>query len=334
MRTVVIKLENLIDIDKWEQLQDALFELTNLSMVLVDYQGIIISKHSGIRSFCQIVRSDKEMSKYCEKCYARGAIEAIRQEKPYYYLCHFNLIDLVIPIMLKNQYIGSIMVGQIKSDVKEQPLKKILDIPNTKEIIERLSQEYEEIPFINLEEMSRLEEMLLQLRDYLLIEAENKTLILQSYQQTLGIKRQKNLFEQKELSLIPLKNLAEEIEVSVVEKIILNDKYKVRNPILQPAVDILLLNKDRMYTLKELSEIVHISSGYLSKLLKEEFGISFSQLYPQIKIEWSKKLLEQTDLHVAEISEKLGFEESSYFIRIFKKREGITPLKYRSIHRR
>ena len=68
---------------------------------------------------------------------------------------------------------------------------------------------------------------------------------------------------------------------------------------------------------------------YLSRLLKEEFGIPFSQFYRQLKITWAKQLLLETDKTIAQISEDLGFVEDSYFVRIFKQETGETPLKYR-----
>ena len=48
------------------------------------------------------------------------------------------------------------------------------------------------------------------------------------------------------------------------------------------------------------------------------------------RISESKKLLTSTYLSVREVSEKVGFLDYNYFIRLFKKHVGTTPLKYRN----
>ncbi|MDO7203715.1 helix-turn-helix domain-containing protein [Paraclostridium bifermentans] len=48
-------------------------------------------------------------------------------------------------------------------------------------------------------------------------------------------------------------------------------------------------------------------------------------------MKWAKALLEETDMTINEISDELGFSESGYFIKIFKKYEGVTPNLYKSI---
>ena len=65
---------------------------------------------------------------------------------------------------------------------------------------------------------------------------------------------------------------------------------------------------------------------YLSRLLKEEFGIPFSQFYRQLKITWAKQLLLETDKTIAQISEDLGFVEDSYFVGSLNKKRVKHPL--------
>ena len=52
------------------------------------------------------------------------------------------------------------------------------------------------------------------------------------------------------------------------------------------------------------------------------------------RIHLAKKLLTSSDNSLTEISEKVGFNDYSYFIRIFKKRTGLSPLKYRKTSER
>ena len=76
---------------------------------------------------------------------------------------------------------------------------------------------------------------------------------------------------------------------------------------------------------------------YLSRLLKEEFGIPFSQFYRQLKITWAKQLLLETDKTIAQISEDLGFVEDSYFVRSLNKKRVkhlLNTVKERTEHKK
>ncbi|NHN32972.1 helix-turn-helix domain-containing protein [Paenibacillus agricola] len=72
-----------------------------------------------------------------------------------------------------------------------------------------------------------------------------------------------------------------------------------------------------------------ISRTHLSKLFKKFQQISFSDYVTQVRIEQAKKMLRETNIPVADISEKVGYLHTQNFIRVFKKNEGITPGQFR-----
>jgi AraC-like DNA-binding protein len=72
-----------------------------------------------------------------------------------------------------------------------------------------------------------------------------------------------------------------------------------------------------------------ITSGYLNDLIKKESGISAKQYIISRLMAESKNLLLQGELPVSEIAWKLGFSDSSYFIRLFRNETGISPLAFR-----
>lgn len=80
----------------------------------------------------------------------------------------------------------------------------------------------------------------------------------------------------------------------------------------------------------ELAKAVYMSPDYLTKLFKRETGMPLSEYIIQKRISLAKQLLATTDLSIVEISEKTGFSYSSYFVRIFKKKTGMTPQQYRN----
>ena len=50
-------------------------------------------------------------------------------------------------------------------------------------------------------------------------------------------------------------------------------------------------------------------------------------------MEKAREYLKDTDLSVIEIAENVGYEDSQYFFRVFKKTTGVTPLQYRQQYR-
>ena len=85
-------------------------------------------------------------------------------------------------------------------------------------------------------------------------------------------------------------------------------------------------------SVKELAEKLHISPRYLSDLLKQETGKTAMELIHISIIGEAKNLLFQSDEGIAEIAYHLGFENISYFSRLFKKQTGFTPLEFRKEH--
>ena len=84
-------------------------------------------------------------------------------------------------------------------------------------------------------------------------------------------------------------------------------------------------------SIKEIAEICHITPTYFRKLFKEYSGMSPSQFRIRKKIDTAKTLLLTNDMSIQEISDYLGFENISYFSKLFKQNEKISPLQYKKI---
>lgn len=82
-------------------------------------------------------------------------------------------------------------------------------------------------------------------------------------------------------------------------------------------------------TLAELANKYNYTAPYVSRLITEVTGKSFSEILSDIKHNKALTLLSSTDMTVSEISEKLGYESNAYFHRKFKQIMNMTPLEYR-----
>ena len=89
-------------------------------------------------------------------------------------------------------------------------------------------------------------------------------------------------------------------------------------------------NEKGLPTVSYLAGKVHLSSSYLSDLLKKETGKSAQELIHFYLIEEAKNLLMNSEKNINEIAFELGFEYPQYFNKLFKKKTGKTPMEYRN----
>lgn len=86
------------------------------------------------------------------------------------------------------------------------------------------------------------------------------------------------------------------------------------------------------FTHNDVANHVELSPKYLSKLFKDEVGMSISDFIQEEKFKEAKRLLAYSEKPISEIALLLNFNDQSYFSRVFKKVAGITPKKYREKH--
>lgn len=85
-------------------------------------------------------------------------------------------------------------------------------------------------------------------------------------------------------------------------------------------------------TLENVSRVMYLSPAYFSRIFKQETGKTFNTYLNNIRITKAKEILHQTNSHLrlTDIALMVGFEDQSYFTKVFKRITGISPLKYRS----
>lgn len=79
----------------------------------------------------------------------------------------------------------------------------------------------------------------------------------------------------------------------------------------------------------QLAEACHVSRYHFSREFKRYLGISFQEYLITARITCAKELLKDTRQTVEEITYGVGMQNVSHFIRLFREREGMTPMKYR-----
>lgn len=105
--------------------------------------------------------------------------------------------------------------------------------------------------------------------------------------------------------------------------------------IVYKTMDYIRRNCLQKLTLEDIAGHVYLSQSYLSSIFKQETGISIIEYINRARVAYSKELLRDTFLPLADVAEACNFGDQSYFSRVFKRFEGVTPKQYRSnmIHR-
>ncbi|MDR0400254.1 MAG: helix-turn-helix domain-containing protein [Treponema sp.] len=89
-------------------------------------------------------------------------------------------------------------------------------------------------------------------------------------------------------------------------------------------------NYSRKISLKEAADISGLSAPYFSTIFKEEMGENFSSYLNQLRVEKASHLLWETNQSLSEIAGSCGFEDQSWFSKIFKSYTGLSPGRYRA----
>lgn len=92
-------------------------------------------------------------------------------------------------------------------------------------------------------------------------------------------------------------------------------------------------NINKHIKLSDATEALNISQAHLCRIVKQEFGMSFTEYINDVKIKKAKEFLSGTSYSVSEIAQGLGFDDSNYFSRLFKKITGETAINYRKKHK-
>lgn len=87
-------------------------------------------------------------------------------------------------------------------------------------------------------------------------------------------------------------------------------------------------------TLNEVAEALGESPTAITHRLQRKFGFSYSEYVGRLRVEQAKRLLRRTQLSASEIARRVGIGDQSYFSKVFKRHEGVSPSEYRESYRK
>lgn len=89
-------------------------------------------------------------------------------------------------------------------------------------------------------------------------------------------------------------------------------------------------NCHRELSLPEIAAEFHYNPEYLSALFRKSTGITLTSFINKSRIDISKLLLSDSNISIKEIAFSCGFNDEKYYMKTFRKYEGITPMQYRN----
>lgn len=268
---------------------------TNLASFIVDIHGKESSDFYNSSSFCQTIRKYPQFNNLCRKCNMLGGLEASKAGRPYLYRCHAGLTAVSVPLIIKDSLLGFLILGQ--SDVGSEHNKEIPMI----QAIESSWKEYSELR-----------------------------------------KKRESVFDLSPERIQSAARLLEKIcshhseEIHTRDRITFSTKQETQKILhqtgkeeIQNAIHFIQKNVTKPITLGNVADHVYLSENYLSRLFKEEVGITFVTYLNQQRIDRAKALLQKSDLSVETIARNVGFSHTSYFCQVFKRFTETTPENYR-----
>lgn len=355
MRNSLELLEDVVDTQALQIIQDDLAAVTDMAVLTVDAGGKPVTRHSKCTDFCRAMRSATQSSRLCESCDYRGGYAAQSMQRPYVYKCHMGIVDMAVPLVVGSKYLGSIMLGQIS--IPAQDTGKKLDMLSStsrsdqREHDSMLEEYYRSLPVMSYERVESVASLVTHMSHYITgrVGARNRTYAFGTSAAAAEVKQPEEAAQEQEVRWQP-GEAAQEQEVhwqpeeaaqvhevprqQVQEADEPTDRKQAPGTIggslrLKPALEHIHGHFRERLRLADMAKLCWISADYFSRLFRQETGSTFSSYINSLRLEEAKRSLVEGEESVVSIAYSLGFEDSGYFIRTFKKATGETPAVYR-----
>lgn len=139
----------------------------------------------------------------------------------------------------------------------------------------------------------------------------------------------------------------EELTTNLEEAIYLSQKTEKKKPVLKADLqenhhenikmnavaenirDFIAKHYKEDISLQDVAGSMNYSDAYFCKIFKQCFDKSFLVYLTEYRVEKAKVLLADMSINIKDVSAEVGYRDSNYFARVFKRSEGITPTEYR-----
>jgi len=100
--------------------------------------------------------------------------------------------------------------------------------------------------------------------------------------------------------------------------------------LVKQAIAYLHQNYAQSFSRQEIADAVKVSESYLTRIFKQELNMTPWDCLTRIRIQKAKELLSQTNDSITMVAFKVGFDDSAYFSRVFRKYTNDSPQSFRT----
>ncbi|MDO5292932.1 MAG: AraC family transcriptional regulator [bacterium] len=146
------------------------------------------------------------------------------------------------------------------------------------------------------------------------------------FNQLLDLSRQEEIYSKRIIDY-SLSLLIMELSQEFIEQ-----KYRVRkniSPNLDRTMEWIKANYNKELTIKEIANEMGYNANYLSTIFKKSTGMTIVQYINVTRIKVAKSMIINDGSSVKEVAYACGFVDDKYFMKVFKKLEGMTPSQYK-----
>lgn len=246
-------------------------------------------------SFCNFVKKQEELHRRCIKS---KHVLCRRIKKTFYGKCYLGIYELYYPVWFNEQLIALICIGQFQAD----PEKSL-------EFVKERAEQYGLDPMVCAHEYKEV--------------TKEINFPLEDLNQDLGVVC-------SFLSLLYRNAILERfVESKLTGSMRKATDYYQDKAIVSSALDFINKNYAQNISLDLISENCYCNPAYLSHLFNKEIGMSITDYINKCRVEDAKRLLDLTELSITQISQEVGFNDPSYFSKVFKNIQGVNPTHYR-----
>jgi AraC family transcriptional regulator, transcriptional activator of pobA len=120
------------------------------------------------------------------------------------------------------------------------------------------------------------------------------------------------------------------IDLARIADDVVGDLRRSGEPLLAEVFSVIESRPDQPLSLRDVAAEVGMSAGHLTTVVRERTGRTVQDWITDAKMTRARQLLAGTDLRVGEIASRLGMSDPAYFSRVFTRRHGMPPRRWRS----
>jgi AraC-like DNA-binding protein/ligand-binding sensor protein len=243
-------------------------------------------------TFCEEIKKSSKGLHYCIKCRHWSFLKASMNDSIYVGKCYLGITEIVKPVHINGRLSSIIYLGNmIDKDKYEDTLKRIHRYSSKLEFNEdQLLNALDTVDIFNSDEINER---------ILLVELLHNSLIFAYTSSLTTNKSTSNSINKKNSYLTQcIKDYVEEYYSSDIK-------------------------------IEHLASLYFSNANYLRNLFKKQTSLSFTDYLNQVRIEKAAQLLKNTNEKIITISIEVGFNNVTYFNKLFKRYKGLSPKQYR-----